>query len=284
MKKKRKKEQGRGEEKNDDVLLVSGGHTMLVVSKGVGEYQILGSTLDDSVGEAFDKVARLLGVSDIPGGHQVELLAKGGHGKELPRPLPIPLSQSRDPCLRLGCDMSFSGLKTHVKSCVHNYVDMCGDSNQEHQQRIKNVAKAFQDAAIEHLTIRTGRAIERARGDGNNISCLVLAGGVAANMQLREAVRKLCKEKKLRLAVPPVELCTDNGVMVAWTGIERMKLGLGDAPVAATCTNITASVEIRPRWTLGPRHHLSITQEYQLKARRNRCSTSKHNRGQQQGL
>ncbi|MBT4116508.1 MAG: tRNA (adenosine(37)-N6)-threonylcarbamoyltransferase complex transferase subunit TsaD [Rhodospirillaceae bacterium] len=208
------------------LLLVSGGHCQLLAVTGVGAYHRLGTTLDDALGEAFDKTAKMLGLG-YPGGPQVELRAKTGDAGrfDLPRPMRG----------RPGCDFSFSGLKTAVRRRIEK-IGAPTDTD------IDDICAAFQCAVGDVLADRAGRALdifERRFGDP---SALVVAGGVAANQYLRGQLSNFAAARGLELAAPPPDLCTDNGAMIAWAGLERLRLGLTDGLDFAP----------RPRWPLDP--------------------------------
>jgi N6-L-threonylcarbamoyladenine synthase len=206
------------------LLLVSGGHCQCVAVEGVGRYRRLGTTLDDAVGEAFDKVAKLLGLP-WPGGPHLERLAARGDPTRfaLPRPL----------LGRPGCDFSFSGLKTAVAQLVARgaAADARGKAD---------LAASFQTAVAEVLADRAAHALAMLP----EARALVVAGGVAANAAVRAALAAQAEAahggRKVRLVAPPLRLCTDNAVMVAWAGIERLRLGLADPLDHAP----------RPRWPL----------------------------------
>ncbi|KAF4680627.1 putative tRNA N6-adenosine threonylcarbamoyltransferase, mitochondrial, partial [Perkinsus olseni] len=222
-------------------LLVSGGHNMAVLTKGMGDHVILGSTLDDSVGECFDKVARLLDIHDVPGGPVLEKLASQGNPRACLRELAKPLAKTRDLELKNGCDFSFAGLKTSMRQLIEG-----GKYSKP------DMAATFQKRCVDHLVERAGRAIDWAMDLDGGIKDLVVAGGVAANMTVRSSMQELAKEKGLTLHCPPTRLCTDNGTMVAWNAIEHLKKGLYErAPCAAESAE--KFVEVRPRWPLGPR-------------------------------
>jgi tRNA N6-adenosine threonylcarbamoyltransferase len=209
------------------LLLVSGGHTQLLIVEGVGRYTRLGTTLDDALGEAFDKAAKLLGLS-YPGGPAVEACAaKGKPNVKLPRPM---LGRAEP-------HFSLAGLKTALRHAAK-------DREPLSQQDVADLCASFQAAVAEIVADRTrvGMAIYRERLGSDAQAALVVAGGVAANQALRRALEKLCAAEKFRLCVPPVELCTDNAAMVAWAGAERLALGLTDGMDAAT----------RARWPLDP--------------------------------
>ena len=217
------------------LLLVSGGHCQLVEIEGVGAYRRFGTTLDDAIGEAFDKTAKMLGL-DYPGGPAVERLAREGDPTrfDLPRPLRG----------RPGCDFSFSGLKTAVRHAVAGL----GEGIPE-EKDAADLAASFQAATGDVLVDRTGNAFTdfAERHDGEHV--LVVAGGVAANGYLRERLEAACARDGFRMVAPPVDLCTDNAAMIAWAGIERLRSGLTDALDAPA----------RARWPLdevsGPQRH-----------------------------
>lgn len=200
------------------LLLLSGGHCQCVAVEGVGRHRRLGSTLDDAVGEAFDKSAKLLGLP-WPGGPHLERLAVGGDPARfaLPRPL----------LGRPGCDFSFSGLKTAVAQVVAKGLDEAGR---------RDLAAGFQAAVAATLADRARHALAMRPA----ATALVVAGGVAANGAVRAALGAVAQQAGLPLVAPPIRLCTDNAVMVAWAGIERLRLGLADPLDHAP----------RPRWPL----------------------------------
>ena len=208
------------------LLLVSGGHCQLLLVRGVGRYRLLGTTVDDAVGEAFDKVAKLLGLG-YPGGPAVEAAAeraKSPNRFDLPRPMRG----------RPGCDFSFSGLKT----AVHNRLRALGTPPDPDDAA--DMAAAFQDTVADVLAERAGNGLAMAREREPGLRRLVVAGGVAANRRLRPALEDLCATEGLDLSVPPQRYCTDNAAMIAWAGAERLALGL------------TSPLDFapRPRWPL----------------------------------
>jgi len=215
------------------LLLVTGGHTQLLIVEGVGRYVRLGTTVDDALGEAFDKAAKMLGL-DYPGGPLIERAAAQADAAARARfALPRPLLG------RPGCDFSFSGLKTALRQAIATLPPgplASGD--------VAAIAGAFQDAVTDVLADRTGRAIDLfvARHAQDAARHLVVAGGVAANRALRARLETLAAASGFRLVAPPPALCTDNAAMVAWAGIERLRLGLTDPLDFAP----------RPRWPLDP--------------------------------
>jgi N6-L-threonylcarbamoyladenine synthase len=210
------------------LLLVSGGHCQLLVADGVGYYRRLGTTLDDALGEAYDKAAKMLGLG-FPGGPAVERAAQTGDPTRFALPRPM-VGQP-------GCDFSFSGLKTALRQTI----ERLGPPALE-PRLLNDLCASFQAAAAEALIDRTRGAAELFRADYPDASALVVAGGVAANAYLRACLARLAEEQGLRLIVPPPALCTDNGVMVAWAGLERLALGLTDDLAAPA----------RARWPLDP--------------------------------
>ncbi len=210
------------------VLLATGGHCQLLVAEGVGRYRRLGTTLDDAVGEAFDKAAKMLGLP-YPGGPEIELLARTGDPRrfDLPRPLKG----------RAGCDFSFSGLKTAVRHAVASL-----GPGAPAAKDVADLAAAVQAAITEVMVDRTRNAVAAFRAAHPAGKTLVVAGGVAANQALRAALAALAAEAGLAFLAPPQRLCTDNGAMIAWAGLERLRLGQTDALDFAP----------RPRWPLDP--------------------------------
>jgi N6-L-threonylcarbamoyladenine synthase len=209
------------------LLLISGGHCQLLAVEGVGRYRRYGTTVDDAVGEAFDKTAKILGLG-YPGGPAVEEAAKSGNPSrfEFPRPM----------LGREDCHFSFSGLKTAVARAAEKGAPLS-------LQDTRDLAASFQAAIADVLADRTAFAMARfARGHDKASRVLVAAGGVAANASLRARLARVSGEWGYRLIVPPPSLCTDNGAMVAWAGLERLALGLADGLDARP----------RPRWPLDP--------------------------------
>lgn len=211
------------------LLLVSGGHCQLLAVEGIGRYSRLGTTIDDAVGEAFDKTAKLLGLG-FPGGPAVERAASSGDSAafDLPRPL------WRKP----GCDFSFSGLKTAVRLAAARLP-------KDDSGAIADLAASFQrtvgDILVDRCTHAFGMFRQRSAA-GQQPVTLVVAGGVAANQHLRMRLGELAAAQDARLVAPPPVLCTDNAAMIAWAGIERLRLGQVDG----------LDVAPRPRWPLDP--------------------------------
>ncbi|WP_318852227.1 tRNA (adenosine(37)-N6)-threonylcarbamoyltransferase complex transferase subunit TsaD [Sinorhizobium meliloti] len=194
------------------MLLVSGGHTQLILVKGVGEYERWGTTIDDALGEAFDKTAKLLGLP-YPGGPAVERAAQAGNAERFDFPRPL-VGDAR-------LDFSFSGLKTAVRQAAQSLGPVT-------DQDIADVCASFQRAISRTLRDRVGRGLKRFRADFASVDqpALVVAGGVAANQTLRRTLQSLCDEHGFRFIAPPLQLCTDNAAMIAWAGAERLAAGL----------------------------------------------------------
>ncbi len=208
------------------LLLVSGGHCQLLSVEGPGAYRRYGATLDDAAGEAFDKTAKLLGLP-YPGGPAIEEAARGGDAARFAFPRPM-----RG---RPGCDFSFSGLKTAVARTVRAL-----PSETVSARDAADAAASFQAAVGEVLTDRTANAIGLFRAEHPAGDTLVVAGGVAANQYLRAELAALAAKECFKFVAPPPKLCTDNAAMIAWAGIERLRLGLIDGLDFAP----------RPRWPL----------------------------------
>ena len=207
------------------MLLVSGGHSQFVLVRGVGDYERWGTTIDDALGEAFDKVAKLLSLGH-PGGPAVERTASEGDPERFRFPRPL-LREAR-------LDFSFSGLKTAVRLQAEALAPLSdGD--------VADIAASFQAAVAEVVAVRARQALERFAAELPQASpVLVVAGGVAANRSIAGALARVCEKAGAQLVVPPIALCTDNGAMVAWAAAERFVLGVRDGLDAVA----------RPRWPL----------------------------------
>ena len=193
------------------LLLISGGHTQFLEVNGVNKYKRLGTTIDDALGEAFDKTAKLLGI-EFPGGPIIEEWAKNGDGNYFKLPKPI--------LKRGGCNLSFAGLKTAVLRTVKKI---------KNEKEKYHLAASFQKTINEILCEKTKVAIEEfLKNKKNKKNTFVIAGGVAANASIRENLTKLAKEKNFISIFPPINLCSDNAAMIAWAGIERYKINLVD--------------------------------------------------------
>ena len=205
------------------LLLVSGGHCQLLEVRGVGDYRRLATTIDDAAGEAFDKAAKLLGLP-YPGGPAIEALARSGDSAAVP--LPRPLAGSDEP------HFSFAGLKSAAQRAAAS-----GDYRREH------IAASFQQAVVDCLVDRTAVALGKTEAPA-----LVVAGGVAANQAIRQALAELAERNARRFSVPPAWLCTDNAAMIAWAGAERFAAGLTDgldAPARARWPLDSAAETVR---------------------------------------
>lgn len=201
-------------------LLVSGGHTLLVAAHGIGEYEILGESIDDAAGECFDKAAKMLGLP-YPGGPNVARLAENGDPSkyELPRPM-----------LHRGLDFSFSGMKT----AVHNLIKDTPGSDTDEQVRA-DIAASFQHAVVDTLVKKCVKSLKQ-----TGMKQLVIAGGVSANLHLRQTLEQELAKIQATVHYAPLELCTDNGAMIAYAGYQRLQAGQSDG-LAVSCV---------PRWTI----------------------------------
>ncbi|WP_144210263.1 tRNA (adenosine(37)-N6)-threonylcarbamoyltransferase complex transferase subunit TsaD [Shewanella donghaensis] len=199
-------------------LLVSGGHSMLVQVEGIGRYQVLGESVDDAAGEAFDKTAKLLGL-DYPGGPRLAKLAEKGLdvGYKFPRPMTD----------KPGLNFSFSGLKTATANTIAKEPD--------DEQTRANIARAFEEAVVDTLAIKCQRALKQ-----TGYNRLVVAGGVSANTRLRENLAAMMTKLNGEVFYPRGEFCTDNGAMIAFAGLQRLKVGQTES----------LEVEGKPRWPL----------------------------------
>ncbi|WNK20906.1 tRNA (adenosine(37)-N6)-threonylcarbamoyltransferase complex transferase subunit TsaD [Halomonas piscis] len=204
-------------------LLVSGGHTQLVAVKGLGEYRLLGESVDDAAGEAFDKTAKMLRLP-YPGGPHVAKLAKQGDpGRfRFPRPMTD----------RPGLDFSFSGLKTHTLTAIRK-LDDAGELTSRGRA---DIARAFEDAVVDTMVIKCRRAL-----DDTGLKRLVVAGGVSANVRLREGLDQACAKRRAGVFYPRGRFCTDNGAMIAYVGARRLETGERD---------VTGQMQATPRWPL----------------------------------
>jgi N6-L-threonylcarbamoyladenine synthase len=206
------------------LFLASGGHTQIVAVRGVGDYVRLGTTMDDAIGEAFDKTAKLLGLG-YPGGPQVEKEAVGGNPKRFALPRPM--------LGKLNADFSLSGLKTALRLEAEKIAPVS-------EQDIRDLCASFQQAVVDVVADRLRCGLKMFRARFGVPTALVAAGGVAANEAIRAELQRVAFEVGSTLVVPPADLCTDNGAMIAWAGAERLAHGLTDMLDAPP----------RPRWPL----------------------------------
>ena len=204
-------------------LLVSGGHTQLVRVYGVGRYELLGESIDDAAGEAFDKTAKLLGL-DYPGGAALARLALKGTPNRFAFPRPM--------TDRPGLDFSFSGLKTFAANTLHQVMQEEGELT---EQSKADIAYAFQEAVVDTLAIKCKRALKQ-----TGLKRLVIAGGVSANKQLRQTLAELMQQFGGEVFYPQPQFCTDNGAMLAYAGFLRLKQGQQQ----------DLAIEVRPRWAM----------------------------------
>jgi N6-L-threonylcarbamoyladenine synthase len=199
-------------------LLVSGGHTQLLQVDGIGRYTLLGESVDDAAGEAFDKVAKMLGL-DYPGGPQVARLALQGNAEAFALPRPM--------IDRPGLDFSFSGLKTAVRLVIENTPD--------YPEKTVDICASFEAAIVDTLARKCERALKQ-----TGMKRLVMAGGVSANIRLRAMLQDLAKRRRAQVFYPSAAFCTDNGAMIAFAGCQRLLAGQGE----------NLAVSVRPRWPM----------------------------------
>lgn len=207
------------------LMLASGGHCQILLVRGVGKYELIGQTLDDSAGEAFDKVAKMLGLG-YPGGPIVDTRAKSGNPKafDFPRPL----------CDKGGCDFSFSGIKTAARTFLDRHKEPITD------EFINDFCASFQASVVDCIVNRLDNAMDDTRVRAAQPKSLVVAGGVAKNSAVRSALEALAQKNNMIFAAPPMNLCTDNGAMIAWAGLENYLVG----------NVVREPVAPRPRWPL----------------------------------
>jgi N6-L-threonylcarbamoyladenine synthase len=203
-------------------LLVSGGHTQLVRVDGIGQYRLLGESLDDAAGEAFDKAAKMLGLP-YPGGPHIGRLAQSGNPERFDFPRPM--------VNRPGLDFSFSGLKTFTL----NTVASCREEGELTEQDKADIARAFEDAVVSTLVIKCRRALKQ-----EGLKTLVMAGGVSANSSLRAGLKRALAKERAQVFYPAPLFCTDNGAMIAYAGAQRLQAGQVD----------TEDTRVRPRWPM----------------------------------
>lgn len=209
------------------LMLTSGGHCQVLAVLAPGKYEKLGGTIDDSAGEAFDKVAKMLEVG-YPGGPNIERAAQQGNAKRFI--LPYPMKG------RKGCDFSFSGLKTAVR----HQIELLQQNAPLSEQDKADMSASFQRTVVAIMTDRLKNGIKMFKTKYPTGKHLVVSGGVAANTSIREAIRNLADKNQMIFAAPPIKLCTDNGVMIAWAGLERFQQG----------KTSSFDFKAKPRWPL----------------------------------
>jgi N6-L-threonylcarbamoyladenine synthase len=214
------------------LLLASGGHTQILAVKGVGDYDRLGTTMDDAIGEAFDKTAKMLGLP-YPGGPALEAAARDGDPARFALPRPM--------LGRPSADFSLSGLKTATRLAAQSIAPLTA-------RDVADLCASFQAAVVDVIEDRMRVGLRLFRQRVGAAEGVVIAGGVAANAAIREAMARFCAQAGLPLLAPPQNLCTDNGAMIAWAGIERLRRGLVD----------DLATPARPRWPLDPKVERSL--------------------------
>lgn len=207
------------------LLLVSGGHCQILFAKGINNYQKIGETIDDALGEAFDKVAQMLGL-EYPGGPKIENLAKKGSADKYDLPKPLFGMKEHN------CNFSFSGLKTAVRRLIEKLTgeeyNHFSSSSKLSEEQIADICASFQKTIAEILINRLENSLELIAKMEIKIDNLVIAGGVAANQYLNLKISEFAKKYNINVLAPTIKLCTDNAAMIAWTGVEKLKLGMQD--------------------------------------------------------
>jgi N6-L-threonylcarbamoyladenine synthase len=210
-------------------MLASGGHCQILLVRGVGKYDLIGQTLDDSAGEAFDKVSKMLGLG-YPGGPAVDERAASGDPARFKFPRPL--------MHKPGCDFSFSGIKTAARTFLDRAKRDGADGTAD--PFVNDFCASFQASVVDCVMDRLGNALRDARVVAARPGAIVVSGGVAKNTAIRAGIESLARAHGMAYGAPPMTLCTDNGAMVAWAGIENFKIGrVATGPVAP-----------RPRWPL----------------------------------
>ncbi|KAL0425841.1 UNVERIFIED_CONTAM: putative tRNA N6-adenosine threonylcarbamoyltransferase, mitochondrial [Sesamum radiatum] len=246
-------------------LLISGGHNLLILARDLGHYIQLGTTIDDAIGEAYDKTAKWLGLDmRRSGGPAVEELAREGDENFVK--FKVPMKQHKD------CNFSYAGLKTQVRLAIESKnIDASipiASAGSEDRKARADIAASFQRVAVLHLEEKCERAIEWAMKMEPSIKHLVCRiWGVASNQYVRSRLNKIVEKHALQLVCPPPSLCTDNGVMIAWTGIEHFQMGRYDPPPPA-CEPEDAMLDLRPRWPLGEEYAEGRSEARSLKTAR----------------
>ncbi|EYU31978.1 hypothetical protein ABFS82_02G149700 [Erythranthe guttata] len=245
-------------------LLISGGHNLLILARDIGHYIQLGTSIDDAIGEAYDKTAKWLGLDlSKSGGPALEQLALEGNQDSFK--FKVPMKQHKD------CNFSYAGLKTQVRLAIESKnidatIPIASTSSEDRRVRA-DIAASFQRVAVLHLEDKCQRAIGWGLKIEPSIKHLVASGGVASNKYVRSRLYNMVEKNGLQLVCPPPSLCTDNGVMIAWTGIEHFRMGRYDTPPPA-CEPDDALVDIRPRWPLGEEYAEGRSEARSLKTAR----------------
>jgi N6-L-threonylcarbamoyladenine synthase len=204
------------------LLLASGGHFLFAEIFAIGKYEVLGKTLDDAAGEAFDKVARMLGLG-YPGGTAIEKHAVTGDCNRFQYTMPMQR--------RIGCDVSFSGIKTATKTHIESLKELSSEDKAD-------VAASFQDVVVRFIVTQLKKAYKQTV---SNPKTIVVCGGVAANIKLRQKMLKFCQHNDLTFSAPPLELCSDNAAMIGWAAVERIRAG---------CPYSALDAKTRSRWPI----------------------------------
>lgn len=226
------------------IFLISGGHSQILLAKGIGNYEKIGDTIDDSLGECFDKVAQMLGL-EYPGGPKIERLAQDGDENRFKFVKPLIDAVGKGRSVENNLNFSFSGLKTAVR----REIEKITNEDYKHETSSKklfhkdvcDISASFQKTIVEILKDRFKNTIAYLKGKGINLNKLIFAGGVSANQYIKQNMIDFCKDFNYKIITPPLKFCTDNGVMVAWAGLEKFRIGKYDR-----CENLF----IKSRWDL----------------------------------
>jgi len=227
------------------IFLISGGHSQILLAKGVNNYEKIGDTIDDSLGECFDKVAQMLGL-EYPGGPKIEQLAKNGDEKKFKFTKPLIDAVGKGRSIENNFNFSFSGLKTAVKREIEKLTGDEYNYNLSHtkleQQDIYDICASFQKIVVEILKDRFKNVVLYLKSKNIVLNKLIFAGGVSANQYIKNNMMNFCEKYGYEIITPPLKLCTDNGAMIAWAGLEKFRLGL---------YNNNRTLNIKSRWELG---------------------------------
>ena len=226
------------------IFLISGGHSQILFTTGVGKYEKIGDTIDDSLGECFDKVAQMLGLQ-YPGGPKIEELAKYGNENKFKFVKPLIDAVGKGRNKENDLNFSFSGLKTAVRREIEKITGEDYNYDLSHtklnEQTIQDICASFQKTIVDILKDRFQNTVKYLKNKGIILNKLIFAGGVSANQYIKNNMIEFCRQYGYEIITPPLKLCTDNGVMVAWAGLEKFRLGLYEK---------SDTLNIRSRWEL----------------------------------
>lgn len=226
------------------IFLISGGHSQILLANGIGKYEKIGDTIDDSLGECFDKVAQMLGL-EYPGGPKIEALAKKGDENRFKFVKPLIDAVGKGRSTENNFNFSFSGLKTAVRREIEKITGENYTYNISHtkldSQTIRDIAASFQKTIVEILKDRFKNVVKYLESKNIKLNTLIFAGGVSANQYIKTNMIEICSKYGYQIITPPLKICTDNGAMIAWAGLEKLRLGLYDN---------SEVLNIKSRWEL----------------------------------